>query len=227
MLDAERAIHLRQIDHLLAEGFDEVDDVVGNVVQVVGQVGIGFCQLAQTTTLKTLVVGSGADAFRYVTTKLFGQLATRVTDGVAQIICVMKFASFFFYPMERVLEGYLCIHLCPVVLRNGILHGLEVEEIKRVGEGLEELANLFRRHQLCVVQEGTHLHLLYLVKLLVHQVLEIDLALIVQLALLLEVHTVEVEDIGLLHTFCAIPEETAIVWLVAVNGYGLIRFAAG
>ena len=80
---------------------------------------------------------------------------------------------------------------------------------------------------MCVVQEGDYLHLLYLVKLFVYQVFEIDFALIVQLTLLLEVHAVEVEDIGLTHAFCAIPEETAIVWLVAVNGYGFIRFVAG
>ena len=45
------------------------------------------------------------------------------------------------FDMQRVLEGNLSIYLRSIILRHGILHGLEVKEIEGIGELVEETAN--------------------------------------------------------------------------------------
>ena len=43
--------------------------------------------------------------------------------------------------MQRVLEGDLLIRASTIILRNGLLHGLEVEEIKRIAQLIEKLTD--------------------------------------------------------------------------------------
>lgn len=49
--------------------------------------------------------------------------------------------SLILFNVQGVLERNLCIDLRTIILRHGILHRLEVEEIKRIRELIEELAN--------------------------------------------------------------------------------------
>ena len=128
--------------------------------------------------------------------------------------------------MERVLEGNLLIGTRSLIFRHRHLHGLEVEEIKRIGELLQELTNLLRRHQFSVVQIGSYLQLLYLAELFTQQVLKADFALIVQLALLLEAHAIEVEHVGRSHSLGAISKEATGIGGVTVYVDRLARLIA-
>ena len=43
--------------------------------------------------------------------------------------------------MQRVLEGDLLIWASTIILRNGLLHSLEVEEVKGIAQLIEELTD--------------------------------------------------------------------------------------
>ena len=84
VLDAERAVHFREIDHLLAEGFDQVDDVVADVQQVSAEIRIGIGQFLQAATFEALVVGRSTNTLRDIPAQLFCQGSARIMDRIAQ-----------------------------------------------------------------------------------------------------------------------------------------------
>ena len=63
------------------EGRDKVHDVVGDIVQMCGQVGINLSQLVDAATLKALVIGERAD----VHGNILAQALSKCSPGVAAV----------------------------------------------------------------------------------------------------------------------------------------------
>ena len=68
VLDTEGAVHFRKIDHLLAEGFDQVDNVVADIQQMIAEIRVGIGQFLQATAFKAFVVCRRAYALRDILT---------------------------------------------------------------------------------------------------------------------------------------------------------------
>ena len=96
--------------------------------------------------------------------------------------------------VQRILEGYLLIRLCTIIQRDSLLKRLEIEEIQRIAEVVEELPDAFPIDMFRLIQRTLYLHLLLVAKLLATQVFKRDTACIIVLQLLRKVHAIEVEN---------------------------------
>ena len=69
-LNTERAMHGWHIIEAALERHQQILDVVANVHQVDGEIGIERCQLLDATALETFVVGQRADIHRNILAEL-------------------------------------------------------------------------------------------------------------------------------------------------------------
>ena len=109
-----------------------------------------------------------------------------------------------FLDVQRVLESYLLIGSLPIVLGNGLLKGLEVEEIERIAERGKEFLNALLIYTLCLVQRTLHLHLLFVAQLHLAQIIKSDTTSFVVLQFFREIHAIEVEDGGLVFRYAVL-----------------------
>ena len=63
-------------------------------------------------------------------------------------------SAWFVLDVERVLERYLLVGLGAFEVRNSGLHGLEIEMIKRVLNGVEEFSNGRQFDEVDIIQFG-------------------------------------------------------------------------
>lgn len=141
LLDGERTVHGRQVIIAGTERIEKIHDVRFDVEKMWRQVGECLCQFLQTGTFESLVVGCGAYVERDVLAELFGKGTARVFARYAEKLTMLQFASFMLYVMKRILERDLLVWMRALILRYHGLLGLEIEEIKRIGELLQELTD--------------------------------------------------------------------------------------
>ena len=115
-LDRERTIHGRYIVIAGTERIDQVNDVLRDIAQMIGQIRIGISELIQTATLKVLVISGGADIERDILAYLFCQSTTRISTRLSKEGCMVQLATLSFDPVQRILEGNLLIGLRAFVL---------------------------------------------------------------------------------------------------------------
>ena len=232
-LDAEGAAHGGDVVITGTERVDEVLDVVGDVSQVVRQVREGIGQFAKTSTLEGFVVGQRADIFRDIPAEGLGDVPARVLAADAQELLVQQGTTLILNDMQRILEWNLLIGRRPRVRWNGILLRLEIKEVQRIGQFVQESLDSLRIDVVAVLQRALDLHVLDGADIFVPQVSECDDSFLVVIQLLAESEpsaafpAIDIEHRRLRQMPSAVIPEGAIIRIVAVEAQVDDRFRSG
>ena len=142
--DRETAAHGAVVIPAGLKGDQKVDDVICDILKMIGKIGEQAGQLSEPRTLESFVVGGHTDVLRDVPAKRFRDRPQRICAGFCQELFVQQRAAFVFDEMERILEGDLRIRFRPNELRDRELHRFEVEEVQWIGQFIEKFPDMFR-----------------------------------------------------------------------------------
>ena len=200
---------------------------------MIRQVREGVGQFPQATTLEHLVVSQRAYIHRDIPAESFGNVPAGILAADAQELLVEQGSTFVFDDMQRILEGNLLVGLCPRVLRNGILLRLEIQEIQRVGQLVQEGLDALGIDVVLVLQRTLDLHVLDGAEVVVPQIFESNLAVVVAFQFLAEgessttLAAIDIEDRRLGQMSGAILPERTVVRIVTLQAEIGVRLVSG
>ena len=138
-LDGEAAAHGTVVVKTGLERGQQIPDVVPDVQEVGRKIRVQLGQLPEPSALEALVVGGDAGVHGDIPAQTFRNGTPGILAGLRQEFFMLQLAALLLNVVQGILEGDLLIGLRPREPGNGQLHGLEIQKIDGIVQGLQEL----------------------------------------------------------------------------------------